>query len=245
MLFLVIISTIIVSLISFVGILALIIKNSLLDKFLVAIVALSAGALLGAAFFHLIPESEELEFHSTLLSVVIGFSLFLLGEKLLHWQHCHKGKCSIHSFAYMNLVGDGIHNFIDGLTIGASFTINPHTGFATTIAVALHEIPQEIGDFGVLIYGGFEKIKAILLNFACALTAIIGGISGYLFLQQLEFGKAFLLSFAAGGFIYIAASDLIPEIRKEVKLSKALINFGIFSTGLLLMYILASLNHAH
>ena len=189
---------------------------------------------MGGAFLHLIPEAvEEFESFNIFLYVLVGFILFFLVEKLLHWRHCHKQKCSVHTFAYMNLVGDGIHNFIDGLIIAAGFITNTHLGIVTTLAVALHEIPQEIGDFGVLIYGGFKKTSALFLNFVCALTAILGGVFGYFISANIT---EFLLPFAAGGFIYIAATDLIPEIKKEINIKSWIITFLVFLIGILIMY---------
>jgi len=164
--------------------------------------------------------------------------LFFLVEKILHWRHCHEEKCPVHTFAYMNLLGDAVHNFIDGLVIAASFTVNIPLGIATTFAIILHEIPQEIGDFGVLIYGGMKKTKAVFLNFLTAVLAIGGGIFGYYLSIYVQNITLFLLPFAAGGFLYIAASDLIPEIRKEMDIKKSLINFGVIFLGLLAMYLL-------
>ena len=229
-------STFLISLIAFVGMLSLAIKEKLLEKIVLALVALSAGALMGGAFLHLIPETvERFMSYNIFIYILIGFTTFFLVEKVLHWRHCHKGKCPIHTFAYMNLLGDAVHNFIDGLIIAASFVINTHFGIVTTLAIALHEIPQEIGDFGVLIYAGFKKLKALMLNFLCALTVILGGITGYFLSSYIEFSISFLLPFAAGGFIYISASDLIPEIRKEEDWKKSLIIFSTFLAGIILM----------
>jgi zinc and cadmium transporter len=141
----------------------------------------------------------------------------------------------------MNLFGDIIHNFIDGLIIAASFVTNAALGLSTTLAVALHEIPQEIGDFGVLIYGGFKKKKAIMLNFVTALSAVVGGIIGYYLVSYIQLAQALLLPIAAGGFMYIAASDLIPEIRKEAELKKSLATFVMFLVGIAIMYFSKSL----
>jgi len=230
-LWLIILSTSLVSLIAFIGILTLAFKEKLLEKILLGLVSLSAGALIGGAFLHLIPEAVELS-ENIFIYVLVGFVLFFLIEKILHWRHCHKGHCEVHTFAYMNLVGDAVHNFIDGLIIAAGYLVDLRLGIITTIAVALHEIPQEMGDFGVLIYGGFKKVNALFLNFLTALTAILGGIIGYFFLGT-EASLTFLLPFAAGGFIYIAASDLIPELRKE---KKVVANFLIFVLGIVMMY---------
>lgn len=235
-LFLILIATIIISLLSLIGVFTLAIKDKLLEKITFSLVGLSAGALMGGAFLHLLPEAVEAYGTDVFLYVLVGFALFFVIEKLLHWRHCHKGKCDVHTFAYMNLVGDSVHNFIDGLIIAAAFITNVNLGIATTFAVALHEIPQEIGDFGVLIHGGFKKTTALLMNFLTALTAILGGLVGYLLSTSIESSLAILLPFAAGGFIYIAASDLIPEIRKEMNLVKAFTSFGVFVLGIVIMY---------
>lgn len=238
----IILSTFLVSLISFIGVLTLSIKQKILNKILLHLVSLSAGALMGGAFLHLLPESiEESKNLNVFLYVLVGFIIFFLIEKLLHWRHCHKQNCSIHTFAYMNLVGDCIHNIIDGLIIAAGFITNIQLGIVTTLAVAMHEIPQEIGDFGVLVYGGFKKTKAVFLNFVCALTAILGGILGYLLSGNIASSSMFLLPFAAGGFIYIAASDLIPEIKKEINVKSWTITFLVFLLGILIMYCVRSI----
>lgn len=211
-------------------------KEDVLDKITLFLVSLSAGALMGGAFLHLLPEAQE-EIGNNAYMIVLGsFIFFFLLEKILHWQHCHKQHCEVHSFGYMNLIGDSIHNFIDGLVIASTFLIDTKLGITTTIAIALHEIPQEIGDFGVLIHAGFKKSKAILINYAIALTVVAGGIVGYFASFSLEKIIPTLLPIAAGGFIYIAASDLMPEIRKEKNLSKSIISFLTFIIGIIIMY---------
>jgi len=235
-LILIILATAIISLLSFIGALALFFKERLLQKILLSLVALSAGALLGGAFLHLIPESLE-KTTNTFLYLLIGFVIFFIIERFLHWRHCHKDHCPIHTFAYMNLFGESIHNFIDGLIIAAAFIADIKVGIATTIAVALHEIPQELGDFGVLIHGGFKKGKALLLNFLVGLTAIIGGILGFYLINYSQTASLFLIPFAAGGFIYIAASDLVPELRKETKFSTTILTLITFILGILIMYL--------
>jgi len=242
--FYILISTFIISLGSFIGVLALSLKDKYLEKILLSLVSLSAGALIGGAFLHLIPESLEKNSELNIFIVILlGFSAFFFIEKVLHWRHCHLKKCPIHSFTQMNLIGDGIHNFIDGLIIAASFVANIHLGIVTTLAVALHEIPQEIGDFRVLVYGGYKKSRALFLNFICALTAVIGGVVGYFLSSYSESVLNFLLPFAAGGFIYIAASDLIPEMRKEQNITKSLISLGIFIIGIAIMYLVKFIAH--
>ncbi len=237
-LFYIIISTFFISLGALVGVFTFSLKQEKLSKILLFMVSLSAGALMGGAFLHLLPEAtEKLEAETVFIIVLISFILFFLVEKLFHWRHCHKGKCNIHSFGYMNLFGDSIHNFIDGLIIAATFLTDVKLGFITTLAVALHEIPQEIGDFGVLLYAGFEKEKALIANFLVALTVVLGGIVGYFLSFRLQNFVSYLLPVAAGGFIYISASDLMPEIRKEESLKKSLLSFGMFLIGVLLMYL--------
>jgi len=234
----IILATIIVSLISFVGVVTLALKDKILNKILLILIGLSAGALMGGAFLHLLPEAVEKSTGlDVYLFVLIGFILFFLIEKVLHWRHCHKGECDVHTFHYMNLVGDSIHNFIDGLIMAASFVVSAPLGITTTIAIATHEIPQEIGDFGVLIYGGFSKKKALTLNFLVALTAVIGGVVGYFISSRVENTVLYILPFAAGGFIYIAATDLVPEIRKELDIKKYMATLFVFICGILIMWL--------
>ncbi|UMX47713.1 MAG: ZIP family metal transporter [Candidatus Nealsonbacteria bacterium DGGOD1a] len=224
------------------AVLFLMFKKEILEKILMFLVSLSAGALMGGAFLHLLPEAAE-ELESELLFGVFlaSFVFFFLLEKIIHWRHCHKADCEIHSFGYMNLAGDAVHNFIDGLTIASTFMVNPALGISTTLAVAIHEIPQEIGDFGVLVYSGFKKKTALLINYAVAMTVVIGGIAGYFFFSHLQSALPYLLPFAAGGFVYIAASDLMPEIRKEMNFKKSMISFSVFIAGILMMYLVKSI----
>lgn len=232
----IVLANIFVSLLAFVGILTLILKRKIFDKILLLLVSLSAGALMGGAFLHLLPEGFELLGEQVFIYTLAGFVFFFFVEKVLHWRHCHDDHCKVHTFAYMNLFGDVVHNFIDGLVVAGAFIIDLHLGIVTTLAVILHEIPQELGDFGVLIHGGFSRLKALLMNFLVALTAVLGGIVGYFF-SSLNFSN-YLIPIAAGGFIYISASDLVPEIRKEVNLKKAFYIFGVFILGIVLMFAL-------
>ena len=202
---------------------------------------------MGGAFFHLLPEAIEESHETNIFPIVLtGFIAFFIIEKVLHWHHCHKGDPHKHTFHYMNLIGDSAHNFVDGLIIAASFVVSIPLGVATSIAIAAHEIPQEIGDFGVLLYGGFEKKKALILNFIAAAFIIIGGITGFLISEMVEDSTVFLLSFAAGGFIYIAATDLIPEIRKETDIRKSILVFEVFIVGVLIMWLVGLIfEHSH
>lgn len=230
-------ATIIVSLISFIGVLTLAFKEKLLNKIVLLLVGFSAGALIGGAFLHLIPEAlEKYTGEALFLYVILGFVAFYVLEKVLHWRHCHKGRCDVHIFTYLNLVGDAIHNFLDGLVIAASFVVNTNLGIVTTAAVIAHEIPQEFGDFGVLIYGGFSKLKALFYNFLSGLTAVIGAITGYFLSSAIQESTTYLLLLTAGGFIYIASSDLIPELRKETDIKKSIMPFIFFLTGIVFMW---------
>jgi len=236
-LILIIITTFLIALIAFIGIFTLSLKDVLLNKILLILVSLSAGALMGGAFLHLLPEAvEEADGSDIFLFVLVGFILFFVMEKVLHWRHCHKGKCDVHTFHYMNLIGDAVHNFIDGLIIAASFVVSIPLGLTTTVAIAAHEIPQEIGDFGVLVYGGFNKKKALVLNFCVALLIMAGGITGYFLSQFIEHSVVYLLPFAAGGFIYISATDLVPEIKKELDVKKYTATLIVFILGILIMW---------
>jgi len=237
MLLWILLSVIVVSLVSLVGILFLALKDKFLNKILILLIALASGALLGGAFFHLIPESaEQMKMEHIGILVLAGIMVFFVLEKFIHWRHCHSGKCSVHPFTYSILIGDGLHNFVDGLTIAAAYLVNLGLGITTTLAIILHEIPQEIGDFGVLVYGGFTKKKALLFNFLSALTAVIGAVIGYFIGAGIN--MAYVLPFAAGGFIYIAATDLIPELHKKSKALESVMQFAFILIGLALMWLL-------
>ncbi|MGB9613252.1 MAG: ZIP family metal transporter [Candidatus Margulisiibacteriota bacterium] len=240
----IIFSTLIISLLSLIGIITLTLKEQTSKQILLLLVGFSAGALAGGAFLHLIPEAlEKLQSTATFIYVLLGFSLFFLMERFLKWRHCHEGKCDIHAFTYLNLFGDGLHNFIDGLVIAASFVAGIPLGITTSIAVASHEIPQELGDFGVLVYGGFQPAKALFYNLLSALTAVLGGVVGFYLSESIAGLATALLPITAGGFIYIAASDLIPELHKEKDHNKANLAFVLFLLGILFMWAMARLCH--
>ncbi len=213
------ISVIIVSSISLVGVLTLWVNIKKLEKILLYLVSFSAGSLLGDAFIHLVPQAIAEGGFGASVSIVIIFGILVSFsvERFLQWRHCHIPTSSehVHSFAYMNLFGDAIHNLIDGLIIGGSYLVSIPIGIATTLAVIFHEIPQELGDFGVLIYGGFSKRKALKYNFLTALTAVAGVLVAIVLGSILEGVIPWMIPFAAGNFIYIAGSDLIPEIQKD------------------------------
>ncbi len=210
-------ASLIVSLISLIGIFSLTIKENILHKILFGLVGFSAGALIGSAFLHILPEvlKESENTAVVFYFVIAGIVLFFLMERYFYWRHCHEGVCDVHAFTYLNLIGDGLHNFIDGMVIAASFVVSVRLGVITTLAVVLHEIPQELGDFGVLIYGGFTKKRALVCNYVSAFMAVIGTILGFVLSDVSRGFSNFILPLTAGGFIYVASSDLIPEIHKE------------------------------
>ena len=186
MFFYIILATVIVSSISLIGIIFLGLKEDVLKRMMESLISLASGGLLGGAFIHLIPESLEMGGNSSLNYVIVGLIFFFVMEKFLKWRHCHEYGCDIHAFTYLNLIGDGIHNFIDGMIIAAAFMTSFHLGLVTTVAVILHEIPQEVGDFAVLIYGGFSKRKALIFNLLSAIFAVVGAIFTYFLLLALS-----------------------------------------------------------
>ena len=231
-------SSILVSLISLAGIVTLILNEKIIDKILIFLLGFSGGAMIGGAFFHLLPEAlEKSSGIAAYVYLIIGFITFFILERYLLWRHCHDGKCDVHPFSYLNLIGDGIHNFVDGLAIGASFVANINLGLIMTLVIILHEIPQEIGDFGVLVYGGLNKYKALFYNFLSALTAILGALLGFYFSAHIENFIGLILPFAAGGFIYIASCDLIPELHKQSDNRRATLSIIFFILGALLMLV--------
>lgn len=234
----IILMTSVEGLVGLVGVFALLLKEKILNRILLVLVAFSAGALLGGAFFHLLVESlESLNAINVFSYTIIGFILFFLIEKFLHLHNYSKEKFKVHPFTYLILYGDAIHNFIDGLVIAASFIISIPFGVVTSLMIIAHEVPQEAGDFGVLVYGGFKKSKALFFNFLAQLTAVLGGIIGFLISSAMEF-VIFLLPFAAGGFLYIAASDLIPELQKEKGIKKSLCYIVFFIIGIALLLLI-------
>jgi zinc and cadmium transporter len=235
-----IVSVFVVSSISLVGIFTFMLKEEKLKKIVMYFISFSSGALFGDVFIHLIPEAMAEGSYGMQGSLLIIFGIIasFSVERFLQWRHCHipTSKEHPHTFAYMNLFGDSIHNFIDGLIIGASYLADIQLGVATTLAVVFHEIPQEIGDFGVLIYGGFKRSKALMFNFLTALTAVFGTI---LALSLGLLAQGFippLIPFAAGNFIYIAGSDLLPELRKdEPGLVNSILQLASFVFGVLVL----------
>jgi len=238
-------STIVVSLVSLIGAFSLSVREEFIRRHIFLFVSLAVGALLGDAFIHLIPESLEALTNSASVSLLIiaGIFLFFIVEKFLHWHH-HSDDAErhhTHPVGRLVLFSDGVHNFIDGLIIGVSFFISVPVGLATTLAVILHEIPQEIGDFAVLLHAGYTRRRALWLNFLSALTAIIGTLSAFILGETGESFTIWILPLAAGGFIYIAVADLIPELHKTKAIKHSLFQFLSLALGVVLMFALTFL----
>lgn len=241
-------STLLVSLISFSGILFLAMRATQLQRIIFILVSFAVGALFGNTFFILIPESFALIENTQLLGLLIvsGLVVMFVLEKFIHWHHCHNvsHEHDAAPLGYISLITDSLHNFTDGVLIAAAWMASPEVGIATTVAVVVHEIPQEISDFGVLLHAGFSKRKALFLNFIAACSAILGAVITVLLGSHTEKLIVFILPFAAGGFIYLAGSDLIPELHRESEVRKSLIQLGAILAGLVLMFYI-SLNHEH
>ena len=225
-----------VSLVSFVGLVFIGLKESLLRRLMTAFVGFASGTLLGGAFIHLLPEAVVGvgDVSTVFYYVILGMLVFFVLEKFLHWRHCHEENCPVHMFVYTSLLGDSVHNFIDGMIIAATFMIHFDLGITTTMAVIFHEIPQEIGDFGVLICGGLGKKKALTYNFITALTAVLGALVTY-FVAAFQSLEPLLIPFAAGGFIYVAATDFIPELHKKSHGAESVVQFVVILLGIGLM----------
>jgi len=244
-------AVILVSMLSLVGAFMLTLREKILDDFLFVFMSFAAGGILGAAYFDLIPEAIRLiESGQALALQISGFIVFFLIERLVYWFHGHghaetgsvrisyqDKRTGVKEYVYLNLLGDAIHNAMDGIVIASSFFAGIAAGLATTLAVIFHEIPQEIGDFAILIYGGMTKQRALWLNFLTAATSILGAIYTYLFLSVTENRLGYALAFMAGGFVYLSASELVPEIRREANLGKSLAQFALFCAGVAFIWL--------
>jgi zinc and cadmium transporter len=229
---------VIVSALSLVGAVALVMKQDVLHRLMVVLIPFAAGALLGDAFLHLLPEVAESEGGfgtEAAFYVLAGIITFFILEKVLHWHHSHLPHEDVmHPVAVSNLIGDGLHNFVDGAIVAAAFLVSTEVGVATTVAVALHELPQELGDFAILVHGGLKPRKALKLNFLTGLTAVIGGAATLAF-SSTAGAVAALVPFSAGAFVYIASTDLIPELHKEPEPAKSLIQVAALIFGIAVM----------
>ena len=238
-------SVVAVSLVSLVGIAFISLRKERLQQVVFSMVSLAVGAMFGNVFIHLLPEtfsSGAPPLRSSLLCLG-GVLVFFLLEKFLLWRHehiPHYGAC-IHPVGYVSLVADGLHNFLDGVLIGTSYLVGLPVGLATSIAVILHEIPQEIGDFGVLLHAGFSRSQALWLNLGSASSAILGAVAALLVGSKVAAFPSIMLPLTAGGFIYIAGSDLVPELHKERDAAKSAIQLIGIGAGVGLMLLLTFL----
>jgi len=241
---LVLISTTVISLISLIGIVTLVFKKDFLKKILIITVAFAAGTMLGAAFFDVLPEAIEIAGTNTFFYVLVGILIFFILERYIHWHHCHhlhENHKKIEPYVYLNLIGDCIHNFIDGTIIAASFLTNLQLGIISTIAIASHEIPQEIGDFAIMIKGGLKPKKGLLYNLLSALLCVIGGLTTLFFISISQSVKPILLSIAGGGFIYLSLVDIVPDLHKEIKTQTIIIEGFSLIMGILTMFLLTKI----
>jgi zinc and cadmium transporter len=225
------------SAIALVGSATLLLKESTLQRVVMPLVAFAAGSLLGGAFFHMLPAALEAQPDASIvfLWALVGFSVFFALEQFLHWHHCHRASSDCRKpLTYLILLGDGLHNFLGGLGVAGVFLIDFRLGIAAWLAAAAHEVPQELGDFGVLVHGGWRKGTALLLNLLSGLTFLLGGLVAYAASARVEIG--FLVPFAAGNFIYIGASDLVPEVNKHRELRGNFVHFAAFAAGIALLW---------
>lgn len=248
-------SVIIVSLISFIGVFALLLNQKFLNKSVFLLVSLAVGALFGDAIIHLIPEAFERMGNqaNASLFIIAGILIFLVLEKFLRWRHAHGHQCDTEEFHIQQatenkikpigsliVASDSVHNFVDGIIIGVSYLISIEIGIATTLAIILHEIPQEISDFALLLHSGFNKAKALFLNFFSSLFAVLGVVVVFILGPNGETLVPAMIAFAAGGFLYIAGSDLVPELHKTSDLKKSLQQFIAILIGIAIMFALLS-----
>ncbi|RTZ72784.1 MAG: ZIP family metal transporter [Candidatus Neomarinimicrobiota bacterium] len=236
-------SVLLVSLVSLAGAATLSLSRSFLKRILLFLVSFAVGSLLGGAFIHLLPEAFASDLNPLVVSgsVLAGIILFFILEKFFRWRHCHQETTAdhVHPVVPMNIFGDAMHNFIDGILIGVTYAVSIPLGMATTVAVLLHEIPQEIGDFSILIHGGLTVKKALLFNFASALTAVIGVVLALMLGTSMEGVLLYFLPMTAGGFIYIAGSDLIPELHHNTDVKISILQLLALLGGIAIMFGLA------
>jgi zinc and cadmium transporter len=230
-------SGLLMSAIALVGSLTLLLRPATLERLVMPLVAFAAGSLLGGAFFHMLPAAaaETQDLPRVFLWTMLGFGLFFALEQFLHWHHCHRADADCKKpLSYLILLGDGLHNFLGGLGVAGVFLIDVRLGITAWLAAAAHEVPQELGDFGVLIHGGWQRSSALLFNFLSGSAFLAGALVAYFAAQAVD--VSFLVPFAAGNFIYIGASDLVPEVNKHRSVSTSVIHFLAFGAGLALLW---------
>lgn len=251
-------SVVVVSAVSLIGVFGLSMREALLRRTLFALVALATGAMFGNVLLHLIPEAytEAGSMQGAGLAIIAGVLAFFVLEKVLHWQHAHAvgeegqgkhiphqgaGEPHEHDTAHLGplvLIADALHNLLDGFIIVGAYLVSPSIGIATTVAVILHEIPQEIGDFGLLLHAGYSRAQALMWNFFSALTAFAGAAAGLYLAGAIEGSIPYMVAFAAGNLLYIAGSDLIPELRKTTDARRSIVQLVLVVVGVALMALL-------
>ncbi len=256
---LVALAAVVTSLPVFLGLAAFSLQTELLRRVLPSLVALSVGALLGSAFLGLIPETIELSGDATISAygVLVGMLVFFLLEKTLRWHHHHHAReeeCidhephgidTPHPVAPLVLVADAGHNLLDGIAIAAAFVVDPVLGWTVTLAIFVHEVPQEVSDFALLLHAGWSRARALAANAISALFAVLGGAIGLLLVDTIDAITPLLLAATAGGFIYIAAVDLTPELHRTVRTRAAIVQLCMIIVGVSLVALTGSLTHGH
>jgi len=229
-------AVILVSIVSLVGLASISFKKGFVNKYMFVLVAFATGTLLGTVFFDLIPESIALG--GSFGFILLGLILFFGIESFVHWHHHQIEDCKdcLHPTAQLTLIGDSLHNFLDGVIIAASFLAGIPTGIVVTFAIIMHEVPQEMGDFLVLIHSGLSRKKALVFNFLSATFSILGGLLAFFFLNQTQNLLPVVTSLAAGGLLYVAAADLIPELHKEKNYKKLTSQFLFLVLGVLVIW---------
>jgi zinc and cadmium transporter len=233
----ILLSGLLMSAIALVGSLTLLLREATLNRIVMPLVAFAAGSLLGGAFFHMLPaaaaQTEDLGW--VFLWAMLGFTLFFALEQFLHWHHCHRASADCRKpLTYLILLGDALHNLLGGLGVGGVFLIDVRLGLAAWLAAVAHEIPQELGDFGVLIHGGWRRGSALLFNFLSGLTFLLGGLLSYAASSAIQVD--FLVPFAAGNFLYIGASDLVPEVNRHRSARASVVHFMAFAGGIAVLW---------
>jgi zinc and cadmium transporter len=233
-------SGLLMSAIALVGSTTLLLRPATLERVVTPLVAFAAGSLLGGAFFHMLPAaaaSGAQDLGEIFLWTMLGFALFFALEQFLHWHHCHRADADCKKpLGYLILLGDGLHNFLGGLGVAGVFLIDVRLGLTAWLAAAAHEIPQELGDFGVLIHGGWSRGRALLFNLLSGATFLVGALVTWFASKTIDVG--FLVPFAAGNFLYIGASDLVPEVNKHRSVPSSIVHFLAFAAGLALLWVL-------
>jgi len=234
----------------------LLLPESMRARMLSPMVSFAIGALLGAAFLAILPHAFEVpgvDAHSVTLTVLCGILVFFLLEKMVIWRHCHTEDCEAHvpdmdkvrnaATGNLILIGDGIHNMVDGVLIAAAFLTDVHLGVVTSIAVIAHEIPQELGDFAILLHSGFSRGKALAYNMLTSLTTVIGGVVAYFSLSLANAAVPYVLAIAASSFIYIAVADLIPGLHKRPELSATVQQIVLIALGVTVISVAHAMLH--